>query len=34
MRSRLAIECDVDQWHGPDKWEDDIERQRVLERLG
>jgi very-short-patch-repair endonuclease len=34
MRSRLAVECDGDQWHGLDKWEDDIERQRVLERVG
>lgn len=34
MRSRLAVECDGDQWHGLDKWEEDIERQRVLERVG
>jgi very-short-patch-repair endonuclease len=34
MRNRLAVECDGDQWHGVDKWEDDIERQRVLERVG
>jgi very-short-patch-repair endonuclease len=34
MRSRLAIECDGDKWHGLDKWEDDIERQRILERVG
>jgi hypothetical protein len=31
---RLAIECDGDQYHGPDKWMDDIGRQRVLERAG
>ena len=34
MRTRLAIECDGDKWHGLDKWEEDIERQRVLERVG
>ncbi|BDG35878.1 MULTISPECIES: hypothetical protein [Anoxybacillaceae] len=26
--------CGGDQWHGLDKWEEDIERQRVLERVG
>ncbi|MBE7701656.1 Lsr2 family protein [Oerskovia sp. Sa1BUA8] len=31
---RLAIECDGDSFHGPDKWDDDVRRQRVLERLG
>jgi very-short-patch-repair endonuclease len=31
---RLAVECDGDQYHGPDKWMDDIGRQRVLERAG
>jgi very-short-patch-repair endonuclease len=34
MRNRLAVECDGDKWHGVDKWEEDIERQRVLERVG
>jgi len=34
MRSRLAIECDGDKWHGIDKWEEDMERQRILERVG
>ncbi|MBP1971358.1 very-short-patch-repair endonuclease/ribosomal protein L29 [Virgibacillus natechei] len=34
MRNRLAVECDGDRWHGLDKWEEDIERQRVLERVG
>jgi len=34
VRSRLAIECDGDRWHGLDKWEEDIERQRMLERVG
>lgn len=31
---RLAIECDGDQFHGPEKWDEDVRRQRVLERLG
>ncbi|GAB3803714.1 AAA domain-containing protein [Virgibacillus kimchii] len=34
MRNRLAIECDGDRWHGLDKWEEDMERQRILERVG
>ncbi|MEZ0536616.1 AAA domain-containing protein [Caldicellulosiruptoraceae bacterium PP1] len=32
--NRLAIECDGDKWHGIDKWEEDIERQCILERVG
>ena len=32
--SRLAIECDGDRYHGPDKWADDMHRQRILERAG
>lgn len=31
---RLAIELDGDQWHGPDRWQEDLFRQRVLERCG
>lgn len=31
---RLAVECDGDQYHGPDKWDDDLRRQRILERAG
>ena len=31
---RLAIECDGDRYHGPEKWADDMRRQRVLERVG
>ncbi|AYA38063.1 DUF559 domain-containing protein [Hymenobacter oligotrophus] len=31
---RLAVECDGDQYHGPDRWADDLRRQRVLERAG
>lgn len=32
--ARLAIECDGDKYHGPDRWADDMQRQRVLERAG
>jgi len=32
--SRLAVECDGDRYHGPDKWAADIHRQRILERAG
>jgi very-short-patch-repair endonuclease len=31
---RLAVELDGDQYHGPDKWADDLRRQRALERVG
>lgn len=31
---RLAIECDGDEFHGPDRWQQDMSRQRVLERAG
>ncbi|UWX58144.1 AAA domain-containing protein [Chlorobaculum sp. MV4-Y] len=31
---RLAIECDGDEFHGPDRWPQDLARQRVLERAG
>ena len=31
---RLAIECDGDAYHGPDRWPADMARQRVLERAG
>lgn len=31
---RLAIECDGDQYHGPDQWMADLARQRTLERAG
>lgn len=30
--TRLAVECDGDYWHGPDRWDDDRARQTVLER--
>ena len=32
--ARLAVECDGDEWHGPDEYEDDMIRQRQLERCG
>jgi len=32
--NRLAIECDGDHYHGIDKWDDDMRRQRILERAG
>ena len=32
--TRLAIECDGDRYHGVDRWESDMNRQRVLERVG
>jgi len=32
--NRLAIECDGDEFHGPDRWPQDMSRQRVLERAG
>jgi very-short-patch-repair endonuclease/Cdc6-like AAA superfamily ATPase len=32
--ARLAIECDGDRFHGLDQWENDMRRQRILERIG
>ncbi len=32
--NRLAIELDGDEYHGPDRWPHDMNRQRVLERAG
>ena len=32
--TRLAIECDGDEFHGPDRWSADMSRQRILERAG
>jgi len=31
---RLAVECDGDAWHGPERYEQDVARQRQLERVG
>jgi len=33
-KSKLAVECDGDYWHGLDQYESDMERQRMLERSG
>ena len=32
--TRLAVECDGDEFHGPDRWPADMQRQRILERAG
>ena len=32
--ARLAVECDGDEWHGPEEYEGDMARQRQLERAG
>lgn len=34
IAKRIAIECDGDRYHPPEKLADDIQRQMVLERLG
>jgi len=31
---RLAVECDGERHHGPEKLQDDMDRQAILERLG
>lgn len=31
---KIAIECDGDKWHGADQYQNDIMRQKVLERCG
>lgn len=33
-RSRLAVECDGESWHGPERYARDMARQRDLERCG
>ncbi len=33
-QARLAVECDGDHWHGADRHEEDMQRQRQLERCG
>ncbi len=33
-KSRVAIECDGDRWHGPEKWESDTRREAQLRRAG
>ena len=32
--ARLAVECDGDAWHGPERYESDLARQRQLEHAG
>lgn len=32
--NRLAVECDGEAWHGPERFEQDMARQRQLERAG
>ena len=32
--ARLAVECDGDAWHGAERYEQDMARQRQLERAG
>ncbi|QSR84673.1 AAA domain-containing protein [Methylacidimicrobium sp. B4] len=34
LSNRLAVECDGDAWHGPERCESDMARQRQLERAG
>ena len=34
LDNRLAVECDGDAWHGPERYEEDMARQRQLERAG
>lgn len=34
QKGRIAVECDGDQWHGPDRYDYDMNRQRILERCG
>lgn len=32
--TRLAVECDGERWHGPERWEADLARQMALEAIG
>ena len=34
IKEKLAVECDGDEVHGPDQYQDDVDRQRDLERCG
>lgn len=34
LDKRIAVECDGDEWHGPEQFEHDMARQRQLERAG
>ncbi|MCI5130990.1 MAG: hypothetical protein D3904_05570, partial [Candidatus Electrothrix sp. EH2] len=33
-KAQLAVECDGDYWHGPERYAADLARQRQLERCG
>lgn len=33
-KGRVAVECDGDRWHGPEKWEADQRREAQLRRAG
>jgi len=33
-QGRVAVECDGDQWHGPEAYEEDCQREAVLKRAG
>ena len=33
-QARLAVECDGDEFHGAEQYQDDMQRQRMLERCG
>jgi very-short-patch-repair endonuclease len=33
-KGRIAVECDGDKWHGPERYDYDMNRQRILERCG
>lgn len=33
-KGRVAVECDGDRWHGPERWEDDQRREAQLRRAG
>ncbi|MGC8666541.1 MAG: AAA domain-containing protein [Chthonomonadales bacterium] len=34
LQKRLAVECDGEAWHGPERYDQDMARQRQLERAG
>jgi Superfamily I DNA and RNA helicases and helicase subunits len=34
IMGRLAVECDGDEFHGAERFEEDLTRQRILERCG
>lgn len=34
LKGRLAVECDGDYWHGPERYAADMQRQQILERAG